>query len=89
METIYNSITQMFPVIATMISGVWYLSTKFSGVEKKCDLIDQKVDHMSEKITDLNEQQSVIQQDLNTLDRRVLILELETKNHKEEEEESA
>ena len=85
MEAIYNSIIQMFPVIATMISGIWYLSTKFSGVEKKCDLIDQKVDYMSEKITNLNEQQSIIQHDFNTLDRRVLVLELESKNHKEEE----
>ncbi len=85
MEAVYNSIIQMFPVIATMISGIWYLSTKFSGVEKKCDLIDQKVDYMSEKITNLNEQQSIIQHDFNTLDRRVLVLELESKNHKEEE----
>ena len=85
MDTILNSMTQMFPVIATILSGIWYLSTKFSGVEKKCDLIDQKVDHMSEKITVLNEQQNVIQHDFNSLDRRVLVLELETKSNKEQE----
>ena len=85
METILNGFAQMAPVIATILSGVWYLSTKFNSVEKKCDLIDQKVDYLSDKITDLNEQQNVIQHDFNSLDRRVLVLELENRNQRQEE----
>lgn len=85
MDAIFNGFAQMVPVIATILSGVWYLSTKFNAVEKKCDLIDQKVDYLSDKITDLNEQQSVIQHDFNSLDRRVLVLELESKNQRQEE----
>tara|TARA_Y100000592_G_C5278636_1_gene225244 strand:- start:23 stop:280 length:258 start_codon:yes stop_codon:yes gene_type:complete len=83
MDAIINSFSQMVPVIATIISGIWYMSSKFNVVEKKCDLIDQKVDHLSDKISDLNDQQSNISNDLNRLDRKVLVLEY--KNNIEED----
>ena len=94
MESLLNLISQSAPVIASLLTGIWFLSNKFNVVEKKCDLIAQKVDFLGKKVDELETSTENItsnilknserfSSDVNKLDRRILKIEITHDNEKE------
>ena len=93
MESLLNLISQSAPVLASLLTGIWFLSNKFNVVEKKCDLIEQKVDFLSEKVKDVENSTENISNNLydntekftsniSNLDRRILKLEITSSSRK-------
>lgn len=94
MESLLNLISQSAPVLASLLTGIWFLSNKFNVVEKKCDLIAQKVDFLGSKVDELETSTENItsniqknserfSSDVNKLDRRILKIEITHDNEKE------
>lgn len=83
MEAVINLISQSAPVIASIMAGVWIMSNKFNVVEKKCDLIAQKVDYLGEKVSDMENSKEKISSQVSLIDRRVLTLEIMKENENE------
>ena len=94
MESLLNLISQSAPVLASLLTGIWFLSNKFNIVEKKCDLIAQKVDFLGSKVDELENSTENItsniqknserfSSDVNKLDRRILKIEITNDNENE------
>lgn len=77
MEAVLVLISQSLPVIVSIMTGVWIMSNKFNVVEKKCDLIAQKVDHLDQKVTAIEDSKEKISSNISAIDRRVLTLEIQ------------